>query len=59
VSAATVEGAQDIFLPPLPSTPLPRRAAGGAGAGAEFGAGLMRVGGLEDFALLTKRLLGK
>ena len=29
---------------------MPRRAAGGAGGGAEFGAGLAGVGGLEDFA---------
>jgi hypothetical protein len=51
---------QDLTeLPPLPSTPLPRCAAGGARGGAEFRAGLMRVGGLEDFALLAKRLLGK
>ncbi len=29
---------------------MPGRAAGGAGGGAELGAGLARVGGLEDFA---------
>ena len=29
---------------------MPRCAAGGAGRGAEFGAGLARVGWLEDFA---------
>ena len=29
---------------------MPRRAAGGAWGGAEFGAGLARVGGLEDLA---------
>jgi hypothetical protein len=29
---------------------MPRCAAGGARGGAEFGAGLARVGGLEDFA---------
>ncbi len=29
---------------------MPRRAAGRAGGGAEFGAGLARVGWLEDFA---------
>jgi hypothetical protein len=29
---------------------VPRCAAGGARGGAEFGAGLARVGGLEDFA---------
>jgi hypothetical protein len=29
---------------------VPRRAAAGARRGAEFGAGLARVGGLEDFA---------
>jgi hypothetical protein len=29
---------------------VPRGAAGGARGGAEFGAGLARVGGLEDFA---------
>jgi hypothetical protein len=47
------------ILPPLPPAALPWGAAGRAGGGAEFGAGLMRVGGLEDFALLAKRLLGK
>ena len=29
---------------------MPRRAAGGARGGAKFGAGLARVGGLEDLA---------
>ena len=29
---------------------MPRGAAAGAGGGAEFGAGLARVGGLEDLA---------
>src|SRR3979490_314067 len=38
------------YLPLLPSTPVPRRAAAGARGGAEFGAGLARVGRLEDFA---------
>jgi hypothetical protein len=36
--------------PLLPPAPVSRRAAGGAGGGAEFGAGLARVGRLEDFA---------
>ena len=36
--------------PLLPSAAMSRRAAAGAGGGAEFGAGLARVGGLEDFA---------
>lgn len=36
--------------PLLPPAPMPRRAAGGAGGGAEFGAGLAGVGGLEDLA---------
>jgi hypothetical protein len=39
-----------LHLPLLPSTPMPWCAAAGAGGGAEFGAGLARVGGLEDFA---------
>jgi hypothetical protein len=34
----------------LPSAAMPRGAAGGARGGAEFGAGLARVGWLEDFA---------
>ena len=34
----------------LPSTAMPWRAAAGARGRAEFGAGLARVGGLEDFA---------
>ena len=37
-------------LPLLPSAPMARRAAAGARGGAEFGAGLARVGGLEDLA---------
>src|SRR6185312_17170404 len=36
-------------LPLLPSAAMSRRAAAGARGGAEFGAGLARVGGLEDF----------
>src|SRR5882724_9190197 len=36
--------------PLLPSTSVPRCAAGGARGGAEFGAGFARVGGLENFA---------
>src|SRR4030081_56263 len=38
------------WLPLLPPAAMPRCAAGGARGGAEFGAGLARVGGLEDFA---------
>src|SRR5437868_2286345 len=34
----------------LPSAAMSRRAAAGARGGAELGAGLARVGGLEDFA---------
>jgi hypothetical protein len=34
----------------LPSAAMPGRAARGARGGAEFGAGLARVGRLEDFA---------
>src|SRR5882672_9895371 len=41
-------------LPLLPSTSVPRCAAGGARGGAEFGAGLARVGGLEDFAAAAR-----
>src|SRR5882672_1019328 len=37
-------------LPLLPPAAMARCAAGGARGGAEFGAGLARVGGLEDFA---------
>jgi hypothetical protein len=37
-------------LPLLPSAAMPGCAAGGAGGGAEFGAGLAGVGGLEDLA---------
>jgi hypothetical protein len=37
-------------LPLLPSAAMPGGAAAGAGGGAEFGAGLARVGGLKDFA---------
>jgi hypothetical protein len=37
-------------LPLLPPAAVPRLAAGGAGGGAELGAGLARVGWLEDFA---------
>src|SRR5882757_10012000 len=46
------EGTGDAVppLPLLPSTTMSRCAAGGARGGAEFGAGLARVGGLEDFA---------
>ena len=33
---------------------MPRCAAGGAGRGAEFGAGLARVGRLEDFAAAAR-----
>jgi hypothetical protein len=36
---------------------MPRGAAGGAGGGAEFGAGLAGVGGLEDFAAGARTLL--
>src|SRR5437762_3195920 len=38
-------------LPLLPPTAMPRCAAAGACRGAEFGAGLARVGRLEDLAL--------
>ena len=39
---------------------MPRRAAGGARGGAEFGAGLARVGGLEDFAAAAgTRVVGR
>src|SRR5437764_3145917 len=41
--------------PLLPSAAMSRRAAAGAGGGAEFGAGLARVGGLEDFASAALR----
>ena len=34
---------------------MSRCAAGGAGGGAEFGAGLARVGRLEDFAAAARR----
>ena len=37
-------------LPLLPSTPMPRRTAARSWGRAELGAGLARVGGLEDFA---------
>src|ERR1700684_334240 len=40
----------ESILPLLPPAPMPRRAAGGARGGAEFGTGLARVGGLEDTA---------
>src|SRR5205085_5781232 len=43
----------------LPSTPMPRRAAAGAGGGAEFGAGLARVGWLEDFAAGARALVAR
>src|ERR1035438_8095819 len=36
---------------------MARRAAGGAGGGAELGAGLARVGWLEDFAAATRCIL--
>src|SRR5260370_22921981 len=39
-----------FYLPLLPPAAMPRRAAAGAGGGTEFGAGLARVGRLEDFA---------
>jgi hypothetical protein len=41
---------RDSYLPLLPPAAMSRGAAGGAGGGAELGAGLARVGGLEDFA---------
>src|SRR6266404_4268605 len=37
-------------LPLLPPAPMPRLAAGRAGGGAELGAGLVRIGRLEDAA---------
>jgi hypothetical protein len=37
-------------LPLLPAAAMSRRAAAGAGSGAEFGTGLARVGRLEDLA---------
>ena len=39
-----------MILPLLPSTAVTRCAAAGARGGAELGAGLARVGWLEDFA---------
>ncbi len=50
-------GAAVFALPLLPSTAMPRRAAGGAWRGAEFGAGLARVGWLEDFASAARSLI--
>jgi len=41
-------------LPLLPPAAMPGRAAGGAGGRAELGAGLARVGGLEDFAAAAR-----
>ena len=40
----------------LPPAAMPRRAAGGARGGAEFGTGLARVVGLDDFASFTEWL---
>ena len=48
----------DTPLPLLPSTPMPRRAAAGPWRGAELGAGLAGVGGLEDFAAAAEVGLG-
>src|ERR1700738_2462143 len=42
------------YLPLLPPAAMPRRAAAGAGGGAEFGAGLTRIGRLEDFAAAAR-----
>lgn len=41
-------------LPLLPPAPMSRRAAAGTGGGAEFGAGLARVGRLEDLAAAAR-----
>src|SRR5450432_1283284 len=48
-------------LPLLPPTPVSGRAAGGARGGAEFGAGLARVGRLEDLAAAarSRRVVGR
>src|SRR5439155_1521339 len=44
----------------LPPTPMPWCAAAGAGGGAELGAGLARVGRLEDFAAAAgPRVVGR
>src|SRR5450432_3367264 len=43
-------------LPLLPPTPVSGRAAGGARGGAEFGAGLARVGRLEDLAAAARAI---
>ena len=59
----TARAARDCVAdisPLLPPTPMSRRAAGGAGRGAEFGAGLAGVGWLEDFASAARsRVIGR
>jgi hypothetical protein len=49
----------DMSLALLPPTPVPRGAAGGARGGAEFGAGLARVGRLDDAAFAAERFCGE
>src|SRR5689334_14305199 len=49
--------AETNFLPPLPPTAFARCAAGRSRGGAELGAGVARVGGLDDFACAAERFL--